>query len=120
MPARRLAPLLAAALLAAPPALAAGRGKAAHPGVPGDAECATCHRTRSPRAFEDWERSPHGVALVKCVVCHGSAGADFRKRPAATGCQGCHPAQVASRATRPVKDCFACHAPHALTVDAHR
>jgi hypothetical protein len=124
MPARAALALLAAlaALAAAPPAAAAraGAGAGRHPEVKGDAECATCHRTDTPQSFEAWERSPHGAALVKCVVCHGSPGAAFRAKPAATTCQGCHAVQVASVARRPVKDCFACHAPHALTTNPHR
>jgi hypothetical protein len=119
MPARAaLAPLaVAVALAVAPPAAARG-GR--HPDVKGEEECATCHRADTPESFAAWERSPHGAALVKCVVCHGPVGAGFSAKPAATTCQGCHAAQTASLGRRPVKDCFACHAPHALTSNPHR
>ena len=117
---RTLAPLL---LAAAPAALAAAKPAArAHPDVAGEQECATCHREATPAAFTAWEASPHGLALVKCVVCHGSTGEDFRARPAAAAatCGACHAAAVESLAKRAVKDCFACHAPHALSAHPHR
>jgi len=118
---RILAPLV---LAAAPPALAASKAPPprAHPDVAGEQECATCHRGQTPAAFAAWEASPHGLALVKCVVCHGSTGKDFRAKPAAAPatCGACHAAQVESVAKRPVKDCFACHAPHSLSAHPHR
>jgi hypothetical protein len=115
--------LAALALLVALPALAgpAPRGRA-HPDVSGapERECAVCHGTTTPAIAAAWERSPHGVALVRCFVCHGSTGADFRARPDTSACRSCHAAQVASLAARRVKDCFACHAPHALSPNPHR
>lgn len=121
MPARRaaLATLAALALLASP-ALAATRARAAHPAVGAEQDCADCHRTGTPEAFRAWEESAHGLALVKCVVCHGSTGKDFRARPAAASCQGCHPLQAATGARPGARDCFGCHAPHALTANPHR
>ncbi len=116
MRSRILVALLAFSL--APAALAAAPKR--HLDTKGEPECATCHRTALPAAFVAWEASPHGVALVKCVVCHGSTGADFRAAPDASGCRGCHAAQVAALAKRPVKDCFACHDPHALSANPHR
>jgi len=119
---RLAAALRAAALLAATlPALAHATPRArGHVEVNGEQECATCHRSGTPQAFEAWEGSPHGLALVKCVVCHGSTGRDFRARPSASSCRSCHPAQAAALARRPVKDCFACHAPHSLAANPHR
>jgi hypothetical protein len=92
----------------------------AHVAVRGEQECATCHRTGTPDVFAAWEGSQHGLALVKCVVCHGSTGKDFRSRPDASGCRACHAAEVEALAKRAVKDCFACHAPHALSANPHR
>jgi hypothetical protein len=120
MPTRPELAIALALALASPPALAAGRSRAKHPDVGAEQECAACHRTQTAASFEAWERSPHGVALVKCVACHGSAGADFRPKPAATSCEGCHPVQVASLAKKSVRDCYACHSPHALTANPHR
>jgi hypothetical protein len=109
--------LVAAALPSG--AAAAVRGRA-HAPTAGEQDCAACHRTGTPAAFADWEGSPHGLALVKCVVCHGSTGKDFRAKPAATGCGSCHAAQASSMARRAVSDCFACHAPHTLSAHPHR
>lgn len=112
-----LALLVAAALPSGASAAARGR-----PHVPtkGEQDCAACHRTGTPAAFAEWEGSPHGLALVKCVVCHGSTGADFKARPVAAGCGACHAAQATSVARRGVSDCFACHAPHSLSAHPHR
>ncbi|MCM2334660.1 MAG: hypothetical protein NDI82_12025 [Anaeromyxobacteraceae bacterium] len=111
----------ALAMLAALPALAGPvKGRGGHPDVKGEQECATCHRADTPAAFKAWEDSPHGLALVKCVACHGSTGKDFRPRPDTAGCRSCHAAQVEGLAKRPVKDCFACHQPHSLSSNPHR
>ena len=112
--------LTALALLAALPALAGPARLKAHLDVKGEQECATCHRGDTPAAFKAWEDGPHGLALVKCVVCHGSTGKDFKAKPDATACRSCHARQVEALASRPVKDCFACHAPHTLSANPHR
>jgi hypothetical protein len=112
--------LAALALAAALPALAAPKPPTAHPDVKGEQECATCHRVDTPDAFKAWEDSKHGLSLVKCVVCHGSTGKDFKAKPAATTCRGCHAGKAEALAGRPVRDCFACHAPHALAANPHR
>lgn len=91
-----------------------------HLDVKGEQDCATCHRAGTPEVFAAWEGSPHGLTLVTCVVCHGSTGKDFRAKPDAGGCRGCHAAQVESLASRAVRDCFACHAPHSLSSNPHR
>ena len=107
-----------AALSLAAPALAAAPKR--HLDTKGEPECATCHRADTEKVFAAWETSPHGLALVKCVACHGSPGADFKARPAATACRSCHPAEAEALARKPVKDCFACHDPHTLTANPHR
>ena len=97
-----------------------------HPEVTGEKDCATCHRPDLKASFKAWENSPHGLALVKCVVCHGSTGADFRKAPDSRGCVGCHAVQVekleqlAEEEDRPIKDCLACHSHHTLATNPHR
>jgi hypothetical protein len=125
-PASALRLVTALLLLAALPALAraAPRGRP-HRDVSAaqEQDCATCHRTATPAVTTAWEASPHGVSLVKCLVCHGSTGRDFRARPASDGCRACHASQVetlAHRAPRAPKDCFACHSPHALSPNPHR
>jgi hypothetical protein len=125
----RLAPaalaLVAAVTLAGAPARAApgkARSAPAHPDVPADpaVECADCHRDATPAIVAAWEGSPHGVALVKCLVCHRTTGAEFTRAPAPDRCRGCHAAELAS--VRPARgaprSCFACHDPHTLRADA--
>jgi hypothetical protein len=115
-------PLLVVALLAAPLAADAqgtARGKGggrSHPPVGNDASCEECHAEATPRPFAEWRNGTHGINLVKCFVCHGSTGADFRRKPAADRCIGCHADQVASMRSAAMKgkDCFTCHSPHAL------
>jgi len=85
----------------------------AHPAVDPAVECATCHADATPAVVAEWTRGPHGLALVKCFVCHGSTGADFAARPTTTRCAGCHAAEALTAAARN-QNCFACHAPHAL------
>jgi hypothetical protein len=96
----------------------AGAG-ARHADVGGEQECAACHEAATPEAFRAWRDGRHGMALVKCVACHGSTGADFTRRPVAERCRGCHGAQVDSLRRTGARDCFACHAPHTLKADPH-
>jgi hypothetical protein len=112
--------LAALALATALPALAAAPPPRAHVDPKGEPDCATCHRTDTPEVFAEWEASRHGVALVKCLVCHGSTGKDFRARPDASACGSCHARELESLSHRAVKDCFACHAPHSLSAHPHR
>jgi hypothetical protein len=106
----------------APPALSQARpparkaAKAAHPDVGRDQDCQGCHAGATPASFEAWRQGKHGLDLVTCVVCHGSTGADFTRRPAADRCTGCHSAQTATLAAPFMKgkDCFTCHPGHAL------
>ncbi len=89
---------------------------AAHPQVDtGLDTCAGCHAQVTPGIEAAWRDGRHGMALVECVVCHGSTGSDFRARPQPTGCGGCHAAEVAS-VTRAgaTPGCFGCHPAHAL------
>jgi hypothetical protein len=92
---------------------------AQHPEVDADLEsCATCHAQATPEIVAQWSQGRHGLALVECVVCHGSTGADFRPRPESAGCRACHPVQVSS-VTRgnTTKRCFECHTAHALRAE---
>jgi len=34
-------------------------------------DCYECHIKATPKIAQDWYESKHGVALVKCFVCHG-------------------------------------------------
>jgi hypothetical protein len=87
-----------------------------HPRVDAAQACEECHAEATPAVFQQWRQSTHGLNLVKCFVCHGSTGSDFRRRPVADRCVGCHADQVSTmrEASMKGKDCFTCHAPHAL------
>ena len=89
----------------------------AHPSVDAAADCATCHEQATPAVVADWKQGPHGLALVKCFVCHGSSGADFAARPAGARCDGCHPGESSSVAATGAA-CSSCHAPHTLAARA--
>jgi hypothetical protein len=116
---RRIVVLLALSL-ALPAAAAPARGKARrHPDVSAERavqDCHECHRLKTPAVVTEWEAGPHGVGMVKCLVCHGSTGQDFTRVARADRCAGCHAAEVASVTPARGKPatCFSCHAPHAL------
>ncbi len=119
MRATRLAVSLAVLFLSSP---AWGAGKTRpHPDTGGDQDCTGCHESSSPAVVKAWTASPHGVALVKCLVCHGSTGKDFTRRPVADRCRGCHGAEVDSARALAGKGvgCFTCHDPHALSARPH-
>jgi hypothetical protein len=121
MPRARLVRL---ALLVATLAAPGGPGQAApprHPATGPDQDCAGCHEQATPAAWKAWNDGAHGLALVKCQVCHGSTGKDFTLRPSVERCRGCHAAEVASGAPLAKKGvgCFTCHAPHGLAARPH-
>jgi hypothetical protein len=120
-PARRtLAALTLLAATAIPgAALAAAPHARPHPPVDGE-DCAGCHADATPPIQAAWAGSGHGVALVRCFVCHGTTGADFRPRPDTPACRGCHAREVEAAPPRLRAACFDCHDPHALVADPHR
>lgn len=81
--------------------------------------CESCHAAATPAVVNDWEGGPHGLNLVKCFVCHGATAKELAREPAASRCDGCHPAEVASVTPRTGKAqaCFSCHAPHTLAAE---
>ncbi len=99
----------------------ASRASVAHPQVDASSQsCAGCHADATPQIAKEWEAGRHGLSLVRCYVCHGSTGADFRARPDTAGCRSCHSLQAmggpgAVAGAEPRSDCFTCHAPHALS-----
>jgi hypothetical protein len=89
-----------------------------HPQVREPGACADCHGGLTPEVVAEWTASKHGLNLVQCLVCHGSTGEDFTRRPAPERCLGCHAVELASL-TPPsgaAPSCFTCHKPHSLTV----
>ncbi|MHB0968346.1 MAG: multiheme c-type cytochrome [Thermoanaerobaculia bacterium] len=108
--------VVAAQPLAGAPAAKKG-APATHPEVDPDEACRTCHEDLTPKVFQAWYSSAHGMNNVYCFVCHGSIGKDFVKVPKNDRCIGCHAAQIQSLGTPFMKrkDCFSCHPPHALS-----
>ena len=108
-------------LACAGPKASAGQAKAGptHPEVDSGLEtCFMCHTRVTPQVAAQWKDGRHGMALVECLVCHGSTGADFRARPQPTGCRSCHPSQAASAASGgQAPSCFGCHPAHSLRAE---
>lgn len=76
--------------------------------------CVSCHE--SDKQYAEWEKSAHGLILVKCEVCHGDESA-FRKKPADYICRECHPNEFENK---PIGvRCISCHAPHTFKVKGH-
>lgn len=82
----------------------------------GSLNCIECHKDETPQVYTDWYDGDHGLNNVKCVVCHGSAGADFVITPDASRCVACHADQVVPITDGPLagKSCFDCHSSHRL------
>jgi hypothetical protein len=118
------AALLAAVLAAAAPLGAAPPSKAAksapHPAVDAAESCEACHAELTPKPYQLWFEGRHGLMGVKCVVCHGSVGPGFTRKPKADRCGGCHGEKAAAMSTPffKGKSCFTCHDPHALNPHA--
>lgn len=111
---RTVVPLSLLLLAAAGPAPARQRAHPAAPPDPSAEACVGCHARATPAVVSSWESGGHGLVLVKCFVCHGTTGADFRRSPDLARCGGCHAANVASAARAKAGGCFGCHAPHDL------
>ena len=108
--------LLASVLVA--PTMAASTEESAveHMEVEATDTCDGCHAEITPGIHADWYGSKHGLLNVKCFVCHGAVGEEFRLEPESDRCVGCHYEQVQSLSTEMMegKTCFSCHPPHAL------
>ena len=79
--------------------------------------CEGCHATATPAAFRAFKQSRHAEAGVACASCHGTPGADFKPKPAASSCGGCHAEWARTAATDPFfagATCYSCHPAHAL------
>ncbi len=92
-----------------------------HLKAPDDAaDCYACHQKVTPRVAQNWYESKHGVALVKCFVCHGQpdgkGSIPFAVVPdAATVCRKCHePAMIRmeKHLEAGAAQCYECHPFH--------
>ena len=91
-----------------------------HLKAPDDAaDCYTCHQKVTPRVAQNWYESRHGVALMKCFVCHGQpdgkGSVPFAVVPDVdTVCRKCHE-QAMKRMEQKFglePDCYYCHSFH--------
>lgn len=108
-----------AGVVQTPPATSAQASNTPHPDIDTGISCAECHAGTHPEVVAAWEASAHGMTVL-CIVCHGSVSEDFVARPSTTACLSCHGEQVATMSGPFMsgKDCFTCHAPHALNPHA--
>jgi len=85
--------------------------KGSHPVPMGNNECSSCHE--GSKQFEQWQKSSHGLILVKCQVCHGEEST-FMKTPPDTVCRTCHADYAATMPKG--KTCVTCHPAHTFNV----
>jgi len=85
---------------------------AEHPIEMGNKDCSECHSEMTPDLYKEWEKSMHGLAMVKCQVCHGSQDNFVVATPNET-CRGCHPGEY-SHNPKPEKNCSSCHLEHSF------
>ncbi|TYB81854.1 MAG: multiheme C-type cytochrome [Kosmotoga sp.] len=86
---------------------------AEHPVDMGNQDCVECHKEFTPEIYNEWEKSKHGLIMVKCQVCHGSQE-NFVVVPPNETCRGCH-AEEYPHNPRPEKSCSSCHLEHTFT-----
>ena len=78
-----------------------------------DGTCLECHKEETPEIYNQWTTSAHGVALVKCYVCHGDKD-NFTNMPDQNKCLECHFDQVENQVDK-TKKCADCHNMHSFT-----
>jgi len=91
-----------------------------HLKAPDDAaDCYECHKKATPKVAQDWYESKHGVALMKCFVCHGQPDGKGSVPWAVVPdpqsvCRKCHdPAMKRMEAKFGMKpNCYKCHPFH--------
>ncbi len=78
-----------------------------------ESTCLECHKEETPEIYNQWTTSAHGVALVKCYVCHGDEN-NFTNMPDQNKCLQCHFDQVENQVDK-TKKCVDCHTMHSFT-----
>ncbi|MCL5124365.1 MAG: hypothetical protein M1511_07700 [Deltaproteobacteria bacterium] len=98
------------------PPLAPGELPDAHRVQFGKQNCQDCHQRETPKMYQQWLGSKHGLNNVKCGICHGDAN-NYRATPDKSICIGCHSQQVNNMpADALVTNCSFCHKAHWFTV----
>lgn len=85
--------------------------KGNHPVPMENQSCENCHE--GSLSYEQWQKSVHGLNLVKCEVCHGEQS-NFKRIPSDSVCRGCHSDQFSSIPAG--KTCATCHPAHLFNV----
>ena len=99
-----------------PPPLAPGESPDCHRVQFGKQSCEECHKKDTPKAYNQWLGSKHGINNVKCGICHGDA-VNYRAMPDRAVCIGCHSQQVKDMPTDSlITNCSFCHKVHWFTV----
>lgn len=100
----------------APPPLAPGLRPDCHRVQFGKQSCMDCHKKETPKSYQAWLGSKHGINNVKCGVCHGDVD-NYRAYPGKDICIGCHSHQVKHMPEQSlVTNCSFCHKGHWFTV----
>lgn len=76
-------------------------------------DCADCHREATASIYQEWHDSVHGVAMIKCYLCHGTFET-FVVSPQKDNCATCHADMLEKE---PGKRCYECHVPHTFKVE---
>lgn len=116
----KLAGIFCAALFLCFLASSASAVSIKHLKAPDDAaDCYECHKKVTPRVAQNWYESKHGVALMKCFVCHGQpdgkGSIPFMVVPEPKAvCRKCHePAMIRMEKKFGIEpDCYKCHIFH--------
>jgi len=64
----------------------------------------------TPELYSEWEESIHGIAMVKCQVCHGDENNFVVNVPNET-CRGCHSNEF-NKNPKSDRVCSSCHTEH--------
>lgn len=98
------------------PPLVPGELPDAHRVQFGKQNCQDCHKRETPKMYQQWLGSKHGLNDVKCGICHGDAN-NYRAQPDKNICIGCHSQQINNMPQDAlVTNCSFCHKAHWYTV----
>ena len=79
---------------------------------PQQQQCRVCHQQTTPETYQEWAKSKHFVANVRCFQCHGTFE-DFHKTPPIEKCAACHYNEVETMQQKaPGFKCWTCHTAH--------
>lgn len=99
-----------------------------HPVEMENKECITCHMEGStddmaadPTAYNQWQKSLHGLNNVRCAVCHGEEST-FKPDGNINTCLACHPYETTNINAKVDKGengllCTSCHKVHTFTAE---